>query len=83
MMMTGLIGPDLRREDCWSGPSHDDWRKTCLMEDCDGIPAEKLGISYGRSSKDGYHIYRVPPTEIARVHIALRSGRHASDQGFG
>src|SRR5262249_36464932 len=32
VMMTGLIGPDLRREDCWSGPSHDDWRKTCLME---------------------------------------------------
>ena len=30
--MTGLIGPDLRREDCRSGPSHDDWRKTCLME---------------------------------------------------
>src|SRR5215813_12110458 len=27
-----------------------------------GIPAEKLGISHGRSSKDGYHIYRVPPT---------------------
>src|SRR5262249_4817926 len=62
VMMTGLIGPDLRREDCWSGPSHDDWRKTCLMESCDGIPAEKLGISHGRSSKDGYHIYRVPPT---------------------
>jgi hypothetical protein len=33
-------------------------------------PAEKLGISHRRSSKDGYHIYRVPPTEIARVHIA-------------
>ena len=33
-------------------------------------PAEKLVISHGRSSKDGYHIYRVPPTEIARVHIA-------------
>src|SRR6516165_11638078 len=26
VIMTGLIGPDLRREDCWSGPSHDDWR---------------------------------------------------------
>jgi hypothetical protein len=23
-MMTGLIGRDLRREDRWSGPSHDD-----------------------------------------------------------
>src|SRR5262249_8491182 len=31
VMMTGLIGPDLRR-DCSSGSSHDDWRKTCLME---------------------------------------------------
>src|SRR5215468_2837491 len=63
VMMTGLIGPDLRRADCWSGPSHDDRRKTCLMESCDGIPAEKLGISHGRSSKDGYHIYRVPPQD--------------------
>src|SRR5262249_46928630 len=62
VMMTGLIGPDLRRENCWSGPSHDDWRKICLMESRNGIPAEKLGISHGRSSKDGYHIYRVPPT---------------------
>src|SRR5215831_2364089 len=62
VIMTGLIGPDLRREDCWSGPSHDDWRKTCLMESCRWNPAEKLGISHGRSSKDGYHIYRVPPT---------------------
>src|SRR5262244_2814825 len=61
VMMTGLIGLDLRRED-WSGPSHDDWRKTCLMESCRWNPAEKLGISHGRSSKDGYHIYRVPPT---------------------
>src|SRR5262249_29067752 len=34
------------REDCWSGPSHDDWRKTCLMESWN--PAEKLGISHGR-----------------------------------
>src|SRR5215831_14277938 len=54
VMMTGLIGPDLRRED-WSRPSHDDWRKTCLMESC-------RWKSHGRSSKDGYHIYRVPPT---------------------
>src|SRR5262245_23887487 len=61
VMMTGLIGLDLRRED-WSGPSHDDWRKTCLMESCRWNPAEKLGISHGRSSKDGYHIYGVPPT---------------------
>src|SRR5215510_15190686 len=61
VMMTGLIGLDLRRED-WSGPSHDDWRKTCLMESCRWNPAEKLGISHGRSSKDGYHTYRVPPT---------------------
>jgi hypothetical protein len=30
--MKGLIGPDLRRDDCWSGSSHDDWRKTFLME---------------------------------------------------
>src|SRR5215468_9742696 len=56
VMMTGLIGPDLRREDCWSGPSHDDWRKACLLESCRWNPAEKLGISHGRSSKDGYHI---------------------------
>src|SRR5215831_13735546 len=34
VMMTGLIGPDLRREDCRSGPSHDDRRTTCLMESC-------------------------------------------------
>ena len=34
MMMTGLIGPDLQREDCWSGSSHDDWHKTCLVKDC-------------------------------------------------
>src|SRR5215472_15716482 len=32
VMMTGLIGPDLQREDCWSGSSHYDWRRTCLME---------------------------------------------------
>src|SRR5215469_16684671 len=61
VIMTGLIGPDLRREDRWSGPSHYDWRKTCLMESCRWNPAEKLGISHGRSGKDGYHIYRVPP----------------------
>ena len=23
-----------RDEDYWFGPSHDDWRKTCLMESC-------------------------------------------------
>src|SRR5215831_14569754 len=39
VMMTGLIDPDLRREDCWCGPSHDDWRKTLSygilpMESC-------------------------------------------------
>src|SRR5215471_20797753 len=34
VMMTGLIGPDLQREDCWSGSSHDDGRKTCLWESC-------------------------------------------------
>src|SRR5215475_12181007 len=62
VMMTGLIGPDLRREDCWSGPSHDDWRNTCLMECCRCNPAEKLGISHGQSNKDGYHIYRTPPS---------------------
>src|SRR6516162_2613159 len=33
LMTAGLIGPDLRRED-WSGPSHDDWRKTCLIQSC-------------------------------------------------
>src|SRR5215831_14258825 len=33
-----------------------------LWNPADGNPAEKLGISHGRSSKDGYHIYRVPPT---------------------
>src|SRR5262249_45052124 len=33
VMMTGLIGPDLRREDWWSGPSHEDWRKFC-RESC-------------------------------------------------
>src|SRR5215471_5779920 len=37
VMMTGLIGPDLHREDCWSGSSHDDWRKTCLMESCPNL----------------------------------------------
>src|SRR5262249_15112711 len=73
VMMTGLIGLDLRRED-WSGPSHDDWRKTCLMESCRWNPAEKLGISHGRSSKDGYHIYRVPPTIL---NITLLGGAAA------
>src|SRR5215472_10066665 len=34
VMMMGLIGPDLQREDCWSGSWHDDWRDTCLMESC-------------------------------------------------
>src|SRR6516165_10271106 len=34
VMMTGFIGPDLRQEDCWSGPSHDHWGKTCPMESC-------------------------------------------------
>src|SRR5215510_2461903 len=74
VMMTGLIGPDLRREDCWSGPSHDDWRKTCRMESCRWNPAEKLGISHGRSGKDGYHIYRVPPTIL---NITLLGGAAA------
>src|SRR5215813_4347376 len=82
VMMTGLIGPDLRRED-WSRPSHDDWRKTCLMESCRWNPAEKLGISHGRSSKDGYHIYRVPPTILwpSPLRMQLRGyfpGREAS-----
>src|SRR5215831_16260784 len=60
VMMTGLIGPDLRRVDCYIARQR---RKTCLMEiRADGNPAEKLCISHGRSSKDGYHIYRLPPT---------------------
>jgi hypothetical protein len=37
-------------------------------------PAEKLGISHGRSSKDGYHIYRVPPTIL---NITLLGGAAA------
>jgi len=32
------------------------------MKSCRRNPTEKLGISHARSSKDGYHIYRVPPT---------------------
>src|SRR6516225_8699464 len=90
VMMTGLIGPDLRREDCWSDPSHDDWRKTCLMESCRWNPAEKLGISHGRSGKDGYHIYRVPPTILWSFPLRMqfpveglfsRTGRPASAGG--
>src|SRR5262249_3254070 len=73
VMMTGLIGPDLRREDCWSGPSHDDWRNTCLMECCRCNPAKKPGISDGPSSKDGYHIYRALPSRY-------RTWRRHSDQ---
>src|SRR5215510_13005757 len=76
VMMTGLIGLDLRRED-WSGPSHDDRRKTCLMESCRWNPAEKLGIAHGRSGKDGYHIYRVPPTilwSFPAPHAVPRGG---------
>src|SRR5262249_61142576 len=88
VMMTGLIGPDLRREDCWSGPSHDDWRKTCLMESWN--PAEKLGISHGRSSKDGLphlsraaHDYVVLPAPhaVPRGGATFQDGRPASARG--
>jgi hypothetical protein len=44
------------------------------MESCRWNPAEKLGISHGRSSKDGYHIYRVPPTIL---NITLLGGAAA------
>src|SRR5262249_24104600 len=47
VMMTGLSRPEFRREDCWSGPSHDAWRLVLWN------PAEKLGISHGRLRKDG------------------------------
>src|SRR5262249_22749145 len=60
-----------------------DWRKTCLMESCRWNPAEKLGISHGRSSKDGYHIYRVPPTILWSFPLRMQlrgyfPGREAS-----
>src|SRR5262245_27064316 len=45
-----------------------------LWNPADGNPAEKLGISRGRSSKDGYHIYRVPPTIL---NITLLGGAAA------
>src|SRR5215469_2194467 len=80
VIMTGLIGPDLRREDCWSGPSHDDWRKTCLIESCRWNPAEKLGISHGRSGKDGYHIYRVPPTILWPFPLRMQFPVEEQDQ---
>src|SRR5215469_8543217 len=66
VMMTGLIGPDLRREDCWSGSSHDDWRKTS---------AEKLGVSNGRSSKDGTTFYRLPPMLLYPTLSTARNQR--------
>src|SRR5262249_19643666 len=69
VMMTGLIGPDLRREDCWSGPSHDDWRKTCLME--------SWRKTWHIPSKHGYYIYGVPPT----ILWTFQDGRPASAGG--
>src|SRR5215469_18094361 len=79
VMMTGLIGPDLRREDCWSGSSHDDWRKTS---------AEKLGVSNGQSSKDGTIFYRLLPTllyptlSIARNQRARAGTREPPGEGI-
>jgi hypothetical protein len=56
VMMMGLIGPSDERT---VGLVH---RTTTGARPVLWNPAEKLGISYGRSSKDGYHIYQVPPT---------------------
>src|SRR5215471_1446409 len=65
VMMTGLIGPDLRREDCWSDPSHERLAQDLsygILPMENPLPKNLAKTSHGRSSKDGYHIYRVPPT---------------------
>src|SRR5262245_48313300 len=77
VMMTGLIGPDLRRGDCWSGPSHDDWRKTCLMESCRKTWHIPRTVEQGR-----YHIYRVPPTFCGPRRV-LSQGVAAVRRGEG
>jgi hypothetical protein len=59
----GTHWPDLSREDCWSRPSLDEWRKNLFMES-----ADKLGTSHRRPSKDGYHINRVPTIVLAALH---------------
>src|SRR5215472_17269869 len=75
VMMTGLIGPDLQREDYWSGSSHDDCARLVLWN-----PAEKLGISHGRSSKDGTTFIACRPrfcTPPSRPHQNQRRARNA------
>src|SRR5262249_48214091 len=66
----------------WSGPSPDDWRKTCIMKSCRWNPTEKLGISHARSSTDGYHIYRVTPSRkthgIANICLSQRESHRSA-----
>src|SRR5579883_2849470 len=73
VMMRGLIGPDLLQEDCRSGPSHDDWRKTCLIECCRSyrMPPKKLGTVRLRSRKDAT-TFVVPPTTLSRSPLYVR-----------
>src|SRR5262245_29396395 len=73
VMMTGLIGPDLRRADCWSGPSHNDWRKTCLMESCRGILPKNLAYpTDGRVRTVLPHLSRA--AHDSEHHAARRRG---------
>jgi len=86
--MTGLIGPDLRREDCWSGPSHDDWRKTCLME---FLPKNLAYPTDGRVkgrlphlSRAAYEFWVLPaPHAVPRGGATFQERRPASAGGTG
>jgi hypothetical protein len=42
------------------------------MESCRWNLPEKLGISHAPSRKDGYHIYRVPPTILWSFSLRMQ-----------
>jgi len=85
-MMRGLIGPDLRREDCGRVHRTTTGARLVLWNPADGILPKNLAYPTHGRVRTVYHIYRTPPSRKTHgiANICLRQREfHIDPPGRG